>query len=134
MSSLCKTVKIISLIMLAMGVVGIVYGVYQWMTAPVIEGFEQGQVYVRASAVLVVVCSILFLVGGVSGALGANNPGKLKPYTVLCAILAIANGIAAALFLVAGAFMPVFFVFAILALVGAVFAVRARKDASNRLL
>lgn len=137
MSSLCKTVKIIALLMLAMGILSIAIGIFTFATAPdSADELGMGIVTGRVSGIIMIATGVLYLVSGVSGALGANNPSKLGSFTVLCAVIAVANAICAGLAIAGTGIGSALYniAYALVPLAAAVCAVRAKKDAADRLL
>lgn len=137
MSSLCKTVKIIALLMLAMGILSIAIGIFVFATTPG-SADEPGMSVVTGgtAGILMIAIGAFYLVSGVTGALGANNPSKLGAFIALCVVIAIANAVCAGLALSSTAVVTALYyiAYALVPLAAAVCAVRAKKDAADRLL
>lgn len=135
MSPNCKIVKGISLFMLLLGLVSAIFGIV--VATGVIESPDAsvGQLAVQVAGAVLIVVGVCYLVVGVMGALGANNPAKLKPYIIASALLAVVNVIEVILVIIGGtgvAWMNL--VLAVLSITGIVYASRARKEARDKLL
>lgn len=137
MSSLAKIVKVVAILMMLLGLVAIGVGIFMFVAGPGIE--VDGQVAgdaAHAGGIIMVVFGVFYLVSGVIGARGANNAAKLTPFIVLCFIIAVLNIAEVVLGLQGGDQSTLIYnvVYVVVALIGAIAAISAKKDVKNRLL
>lgn len=135
MSSLCKTVKVIALIMLVLGVLSIIFGAVMFMNAGALDTADGGAAAAQTAGIIMIATGVFYLIAGISGALGANNPSRLGTFIVLCVVIMLVNVVGVVLVLTGGSGSPVYNIaYAVVALIAAVCAARAKKDAADRLL
>lgn len=100
MSSHCKVVKVLSLLMFVLGLLTIIAGAVFVFAAPAVEGLEGVDDPVGTATALgavFVVTGVLYLVVAVLGIRGANNPSKLGAFIVAAGVIAAINVVEAVL-------------------------------------
>ena len=96
MSSHCKVVKVLSLLMFVLGLLAIIAGAVFVFAAPAVEGLEGVDDPVGTATALgavFVVTGVLYLVVAVLGIRGANNPSKLGAFIVAAGVIAAINAL-----------------------------------------
>ncbi len=134
MSTYCKLVKGISLLLMLLGILSIAVAALMFFGAPIVDlDIEDGVLIAQVLAGYMAVMGILEVVTGVLGARGANNPARLQPFIVCATIVACVN-----MFEVAMTFMEenggsvwLNILYTVVAFVGIVFASRAKRDATS---
>lgn len=139
MSALSKIVKIIAIAMMLLGLLSIGMGIYMFVAGANVEvdGAVAGQAVANAGGIIMCVFGLFYLISGFIGARGANNPSKLTPFIVICFIIAALNALETGLSISGNGFEPTVaynIIYVVVALVGAICAIRAKKDAADRLL
>lgn len=131
MSSHCKVVKVLSLLMFVLGLLAIIAGAVFVFAAPAVEGLEGVDDPVGTATALgavFVVTGVLYLVVAVLGIRGANNPSKLGAFIVAAGVIAAINVVEAVLAGVSGGSAWQNAVLAGVALAGVFQATAARKE------
>lgn len=129
MSSNCKIVKGISLLMLVFGIVSVATGIFMFATAPAASGVEDPVITAEVLGALLAVFGVVYFAAGVAGARGANNPSTLGVFIALGTVVAVANLVEVALSVNMGSAVWQNLLFAAVAFVGVVYASRAKKEA-----
>lgn len=136
MSALSKIVKIIAIAMMLLGLLSIGMGIYMFVAGANVE-VAAGQAVANAGGIIMCVFGLFYLISGFIGARGANNPSKLTPFIVICFIISALNALETGLSISGNGFEPTVvynIIYVVVALVGAICAIRAKKDAADRLL
>lgn len=130
MSSNCKVVKILSLIMLLLGVISLVGGVFMAVAAPAASdaAVENPVLTAQVMGVLFAVTGVIYFVVGVIGARGANNAAKLGSFIMFGSVIAIVNIFETVLAYLSEASFWQNLMLALVALVAVIFAARAKKE------
>ena len=134
MSSHCKVVKVLSLLMFVLGLLTIIAGAVFVFAAPAVEGLEGVDDPVGTATALgavFVVTGVLYLVVAVLGIRGANNPSKLGAFIVAAGVIAAINVVEAVLAGVSGGSAWQNAVLAGVALAGVFQASAARKETTR---
>ena len=134
MSSHCKVVKGLSLLMFVLGLLAIVAGAVFVFSAPAVEGLEGVDDPVgiaTALGVVFAVTGVFYLVVAVLGIRGANNPSKLGAFIVAAGVIAVINIVEAVLAGVSGGSAWQNAVLAGVALAGVFQASAARKETTR---
>lgn len=134
MSSHCKVVKVLSLLMFVLGLFAIIAGAVFVFAAPAVEGLEGVDDPVGTATALgavFVVTGVLYLVVAVLGIRGANNPSKLGAFIVAAGVIAAINVVEAVLAGVSGGSAWQNAVLAGVALAGVFQASAARKETTR---
>ena len=135
MSSTCKTVKIICLIMLLLGLITVGCGIYFAVSAPAESANSastpilSGQMF----GITLIVAGICTFGAGISGARGANNPTRLGSFVGFGSVVALLNLAEAALAVMSNQIIWLNVVLCILVGAGVIFASRARNEAKDRI-
>lgn len=138
MSSDCKILKVMSLLMAVLGIVQIVLGAIMFFGADAaagVEGIEDPVLTAQVGGVLFIITGIVYFITAALGIGGANKPSKIgMPYFVFAAIVLVGNLVEIALVEFGGSGSMIFnIVLAGVALAGIVFASKARRAAQDRL-
>ncbi len=131
MSSHCKVVKGLSLLMFVLGLLAIVAGAVFVFSAPAVEGLggvDDPVGIATALGVVFAVTGVFYLVVAVLGIRGANNPSKLGAFIVAAGVIAVINIVEAVLAGVSGGSAWQNAVLAGVALAGVFQATAARKE------
>lgn len=133
MPASCKTLKILSLLIVLLGIVGLIVGgtlLFGAGAVADVEGVESPVATAQALGIVFMVTGAFHLALGFMGTRGANNPAKLGGFIVLCAILVVANIVEAVLGFSSSNWLPSA-VSALAALIALVFARRAKSEAHD---
>ena len=134
MSTNCKIVKVLCLVLMVLGIAAVALGIASFLGAPEIgSAANEGVVPIQVASVVMAVAGAFELVAGFLGARGANNPAHLMSFIVLSTVLVIVNAGEVALSVMGGS-GPVWVnaAYAVLVLVAVLFAGRARREALDR--
>lgn len=133
MSSQCRIVAGISVLVLLFGIATIGAAAIMYFGAPSVDrAMEDGALIARVSAAILAVMGVFGVITGILGVRGARDPQRLTPFIVCATIIAFVN-----LFEVGMAFTggegPVWvnILYAVVAFVAIVFASRARNGAER---
>lgn len=133
MSLNCKITKIIGLLMLLLGIVAIVSGIFMIVNAPATANVTTVDDPIITTEVLggiLAATGVLYFIAGLTGARGANHPARLNGFIVFATIVSFVNLFELALDISMDASIWVNLVLAFVGFVGAVFASRAKKEAT----
>lgn len=138
MSSDCKILKVMSLIMAVLGIAQIALGAIMFFGADAaagVEGVENPVLTAQVGGILFIVTGIVYFITAALGIGGANKPSKIgASYFIFAVIVFAGNIVEIALVEFGGSGSTVFnVVLAGVALAGIVFASKARKAAQDRL-
>lgn len=136
MSKECKIVKGTSLFMLAFGLIAVIGGVFMFATAPAAagaEGVDDPVVTAQALGIALAVMGVIYFATGVTGARGANNPTRLKPFIVMGTVVSFINLFEVGMCVSMDAPFYQNLIYAVFAFVGVVYASRAHKAALDRI-
>lgn len=131
MSSQCKIVKGISVLVLLFGLASVITGAIMFFATPSADlGIENVEAVAKAGGILLIIVGAFGVLTGVLGIRGANNPQRMTPFIVCAALIAIVN-IFEVIMALTGGQGPVWMniLYAIVAIVAIVFAVKAKKQA-----
>ena len=138
MSSDCKILKVMSLLMAVLGIAQIALGAIMFFGAGAaagVEGVENPVLTAQVGGILFIISGVFYFITAALGIGGANKPAKIgAAYFVLAAIVLLTNAAEVALTLKGGSgniYLNVAII--VVALVGIVFASKARKAAQDRL-
>ena len=134
MSSECKIVKGMSLFMLVLGLLGLAAGIFMFVNAPAaaeVTTVESPVVTAEALGAILAVTGAVYLVAGVMGAKGANNPVRLGGFVVVAWVLAVVNAAEAVLSYMSGSSAWQNVLLAAVAATAAVYASRAKAGAAR---
>ena len=131
MSSNCKIVKILSLVMLLLGVIALVLGIFMAVAAPAAEGaaVENPVLAAEVLGALIAVTGVAYVAVGVVGARGANNATKLGTFIAAGSVITVVNIVETVVAYLSAAAFWQSLVLAVVALIAVIFAVRAKKEA-----
>lgn len=133
MSSACKIVKAISLLSIVIGIAAIALAAFMFLSASDAAALVQdGAILAQVSGAVLGIGGVFEVITGFLGVRGANNPARLKPFIVMAAIMFLVN-VAEVALTFGGGEGPVWIslLYAVVALVAIVFALRARKAADR---
>ena len=131
MSQNCKVVKVISLVLMVLGIASTIMGVASFLGAPEVGAAgNTGIVSVQVASIVLAVAGIFEVITGFMGATGANHPSRLMPFIVFGTVILVVNVGEVALE-VTGGTGPVWLnaPYAVMVLVAVLFAGRARREA-----
>ena len=135
MSTNCKVTKIISLIMLVLGVITVGSGcllLYAVSSLPADSALIGDMLlYSQVLAGLIALTGVVCFIAGIMGARGANHPAKLGGFIVLASIMAVVNAFEVAMAITVGSSVWQNLLYAVLCFAGAYFASRAKKEATR---
>ncbi len=134
MSSECKIVKGMSLFMLVLGLLGLAAGIFMFVNAPAaaeVTTVESPVVTAEALGAILAVTGAVYLVAGVMGAKGANNPVRLGGFVAVAWVLALVNAAEAVLSYMSGGSVWQNVLLAAVAAAAASYASRAKAAAAR---
>ena len=138
MSSDCKILKVMSLIMAVLGIAQIALGAIMFFGAGAaagVEGVENPVLTAQVGGILFIISGAFYFITAALGIGGANKPAKIGgAYFVFAAIVVLMNAAEAVLTVMGGSGnIYLYIVIIAVALVGIVCASKARKAAQDRL-
>lgn len=131
MSSTCKTVKIICLLMLLFGLITAGFGIFSAVSAP--ASADNSLLTPLTFGIALIVTGMCTFAAGISGARGANNPIRLGSFVGFGSVVAVLNLAVAALAVMSNQLLWFNVVLCILAGAGVIFASRAKNEAKDRI-
>ncbi len=140
MSSTCKSVKIICLILLLLSLITVGFGIYFAVSGcrdpPVpSSATPDGTIPLSGQTfgIILVIAGILTFAAGVSGARGANNPTRLGRFVGFGSVVAILNLAEAVLAVMSEQLIWLNVILCLLVGAGVILASRARNEAKDRI-
>ena len=132
MSSTCKSVKIICLILLLLSISTVGFGIYFAVNS---SATPDGTIPLSGQTfgIILVIAGILTFAAGVSGARGANNPTRLGRFVGIGSVVAILNLAEAVLAVMSEQLIWLNVILCLLVGAGVILASRARNEAKDRI-
>ncbi len=132
MSSTCKSVKIICLILLLLSIIAVGFGIYFAVNS---SATPDGTIPLSGQTfgIILVIAGILTFAAGVSGARGANNPTRLGRFVGFGSVVAILNLAEAVLAVMSEQLIWLNVILCLLVGAGVILASRARNEAKDRI-
>ena len=132
MSSTCKSVKIICLILLLLSIITVGFGIYFAVNS---SATPDGTIPLSGQTfgIILVIAGILTFAAGVSGARGANNPTRLGRVVGIGSVVAILNLAEAVLAVMSEQLIWLNVILCLLVGAGVILASRARNEAKDRI-
>ena len=132
MSSTCKSVKIICLILLLLSLITVGFGIYFAVNS---SATPDGTIPLSGQTfgIILVIAGILTFAAGVSGARGANNPTRLGLFVGFGSVVAILNLAEAVLAVMSEQLIWLNVILCLLVGAGVILASRARNEAKDRI-